>query len=382
MGKPFPGTALEHPDFLRASGAALLISLMLAVPAAAQKPKKPAPPKPKPAVGTIGTKQMAGTEGQVGITYSLKANDTTPQFNMTILSVSYLVGPVNIEGNTIAGRLAPAEQKIMAIHFIVQNPNKEDLELRSYHTASVLFQAVASDNKTYEPEDYVYDTFLHNPKLPLGKGLKRADLILKPGQKSETVIAFIPIPADVTVPKLVVKKGRVGTNEQVVRFDLRGKVKADFGIFADAANPETPKSETTAVSGTAYTLNNLEITLSDIKREPGPINGTDAEENKEFLTGNIQIKNVSSTERYFWVDCVPILTLVTEDGEKVKLESNFLKPSRTEEVTYSNGGPGEQRKGMFYFQIPKGAKPTSLIIYERNFPEFQSRRLVFSLENL
>lgn len=361
--------------------AAALLSaiLILGGTTIAHAQKKPTP-KPKPAVGTIGTKQLAGTEGQLGVAYSLKDKDFVPRFNMTITGVTYSIRRFSYSDTT---NYALAGKKFLVIRYIAQNPNKEDIEIAGYHMASILFQAVGSDNKTYEPDEWCYDTFLDNPKLAPGKKYLDATLKLKPGQKSETVIALIPLPADVTVPKLIVKRGRVGTNEEVVRFDVRDKIKSDFGVFTDSANPAVPKEETAAQVGTAYSLGNLDITISDLKREAGPLTSDiTAEDGKEFITGVISLQNLSPQPRYMWVDCKPILTLVDEDGEKVTFDAEFLKSNRTEVIAVGNVEPLDSRKGIFYFAVPKGIKYKHLLVHELNFPSWTTRRLVFDLANL
>ena len=354
--------------------ASLIAAAFLVSPVSAQK--KTAPKKPV-APGTIGTKQMEGTDGAIGTTYSLKEKDGefTPRFNITITGVSYTLGGVNLPDSRCF--LTP-EQKILAVRYIVQNPNKTDVTIASYNMARALFQAVGDDNKTYEAEDYLHTTFLDSAKPAPGKGLKLADLSLKPGQKSETIVAFLTVPPDVTVPKLVVKRGRVGTKEEVMRFDLRGKIKSDFGAFADAASPAIPKIEAAATPGTAYVLGNLEVTISDIKRESASIGEiAPLEDGKEFVTGTIAIKNVSPVPRSVWADCKPVLTILLDDGEKMPIDNKFLKPSRTEEVNYTTADPLESRKGIFYIAIPKGAKIAGLTVVEANFPNFVTRRLLY-----
>jgi hypothetical protein len=366
--------------------AGLLSALLLTVgsTATAQKPKTKPPVKPKTAVGTIGTKQMEGTEGQIGVTYSLKTNEALDApFNITITRVTYSTQSFRYNDWVMT---PPREQKYLVVHYLCQNPTKEDIEIPSYYQANKLFQAVGSDNKTYTPDESYKDSYLDNPNLAPAKNYAVADLKLKPGQKSETVFALIPIPADVTVPKLIVKRGRVGTKEQVVRFDLRDKVKSDFGRYANAANPAVPLEECPAVFGTAYPLSSLEVTVSDVKREPGPFEngGFTADEGKEFITGTVALKNVAPQERYLWVDYCPVITLVDADGEKTTFDRNqgFLRVNRTSRIEVGNVEPLDSRKGVFFFQVPKGTKIKQIIVSEVNFPDTQYRRLVYDVSNL
>lgn len=358
----------------------ILSVVLLSGNAFAQSKKKPAPPPKKPtnAPGTLGTKQMEGKEGQLNVAYTLKEEYFIGGYNITLTDVSYSTRsfPVGEEYYT-----PTSEQKFVVIRFLLQNPKKQDITIGS-DLAKALFQVVATDNKTYEAEGTPY-VFVDNPKLAPGKGYLLADLTLKPGQKSEPLVAVITVPSDLIVPKLIIKRGRFGTSEEVVRFDLRGKVKNDLGVFADPENPTTPRIEAPAEFGKPYTLSALQVTLEGLKRESGPIKDVEAEEGKEFLTGTVTIKNISHRGRPFWGDVKPVIILVDEDGEKTEFNQNFLRPSRTDEVAYNaTVEPLEERKGVFYFPIRKGMKVKQILVQEYSFPDYRSRRLLYDASNL
>lgn len=195
--------------------------------ALAQAPK----PKTKQAPGTIGTKQLAGTEGQIGTTYTFEVKDAIPRFNFTLLSAMYTVDNVpRLEGSYAPGK----DEKLLVLRYQIHNPNKEDISIAAEGFALAHFQAVASDNKTFNCE--LTPVALNEGSRKPGKPYPNADLVLKPGQKSEVLVAAIRVPAVASVPKLIIQRGRVGTNEQVVRFDLKGKVKPLPAPFADPAD--------------------------------------------------------------------------------------------------------------------------------------------------
>ena len=171
--------------------------------------------------------------------------------------------------------------------------------------------------------------------------------------------------------------------EEVVRFDVRDKIKSDFGVFADPANAAIPKEEAPAQVGATYPLANLDITVTDLKREAGPLTpDIVAEEGKEFITGLITLQNLSPQQRYMWVDAKPVITLVDGDGEKVNFEAEYLKNNRTGAITVGNVESLDSRKGVFYFTIPKGIKYKHILINEWNFPSYTSRRLVYDIAAL
>jgi hypothetical protein len=109
------------------------------------------PVKPKTRVGTIGTKPMAGGEGQIGVAYSLKNVDFFGGFNITIHEVSYSVDRLPIQDTAY---IPKRDQKLLVIRFQLQNPSREDIPFPGFNGGHLLFQAVASDNKTYEPGEY------------------------------------------------------------------------------------------------------------------------------------------------------------------------------------------------------------------------------------
>lgn len=362
------------------------LPLLLHTPVYAQGGKKPAPkpqPPAKPTPGTIGTKQMEGSEGQVGVTYSLKTNEALdPQFNLTITSVSYTTGGYRIADKV----LAPGRgQKYLVIRYTCQNPNKTDIDIPADFQSTNLFQAVGNDNKTYTPEGDFRTSFLDNPSLAPGKPYAQADLKLKPGQKSEMVFALIPIPSEVIVPKLIIKRGRVGTNEQVMRFDLRDKVKAEYGAFANTATPLVPRDDMPGTLGTAYPLASLEISISDMKREAGPLMADiTADDGKEFITGTVALKNIAPANRTLWSDYAPKVTVVTDDGEKFTFDPGhgFLRTNRSSRMDPGEVESLDSRKAVFYIQIPKGTKVKQLIVSEINFPDFETRRLTYDISSL
>jgi hypothetical protein len=351
--------------------------LVLGVENAALAQKKPAP-KPKPPVGTIGTKPMAGGDGQIGVPYSLKEVEFFGGFNITIHEVSYSLDRLPINDTAYIPR---RDQKLLIVRFQLQNPTKEDIQFPGFNGGQMLFQAVANDNKTYEPGEYG-QVGIERPGLPLGKAYASANLVLKPGQKSEMLVACIPIPADATVPKLVVKRGRVGTSEEVMRFDLRGKIKPNFGLFANAAAPETPLPEIKAEAGKFYHAGVLDLQLDSVKFEGGPLKPDfAADEGKRFFTGIITYRGAHPVHRGT-PDTKILVTLVDADGEKTNFDSLFwLKPTRPEEFDWKFIEPGEERKVRFFFQIPRDLKVKQIQLGEWNFPDYETRRMVYDVSN-
>jgi hypothetical protein len=101
------------------------VSLLLsgAVAASAATVKKSAKPAPKPAPKS-GTVQLAGDNGVFGTVYSI--NKGNPIY-FRLKSVEFTTNQVTIGENLY---VPSAEEKLMVLHFTVQNPQKTEQFVR------------------------------------------------------------------------------------------------------------------------------------------------------------------------------------------------------------------------------------------------------------
>lgn len=355
---------------------ALCITTLASVASAQTK----RPVKAKPAPGTIGTKQMVGGEGQIGTTYSFERSADFPRFNFTLSSAAYSVDQIPHKEGSFTPK---KDEKLLLLRYRIQNPTKADIKVPATYFAQVTFQAVATDNKTYGADRTPYA--LLEGGRPAEKPYLFADLVLKPGQKSEGLLAAIIIPADESIPKLVVRRGRVGTKQQVTRFDLRGKVAPLPPPVADPADPTgaTARTEVPAKIGDTcigafsdFKVESLTY-VTDAIGDVAPPDG-----------GRILAVTASAT----YGNGIPLTMFTTEDkitgylkdgdGEKILAVEEIYKATRPEPALVEPHNYGDTVRFRVLFKLPSGVNAQKL--YLRNDSYFEGgpkegREYVFDL---
>lgn len=359
----------------------LVLCLSTFITTASAQNKKP--PKPKQAPGTIGTKQMAGGEGQVGTTYSFERSPDYPRFNFTLLSAAYSIDQIPHKEGSFTPK---KDEKLLLLRYVIQNPTKADIEVTSTYFAQVTFQAVATDNKTYSAERTQYA--LLEGGRPVGKPYPFADLVLKPGQKSEPLLAAIIVPADVSIPKLVVLRGRVGTKEKVTRFDLRGKIKP---LPAPIADPADPTGATARMEIPAKIGDTCIGAFSDFKVESMAYSTEAIGDAAPPDGGKILAVTASAT----YGNGVPLTMFTTEDkvtgylkdgdGEKIVAVEEIYKATRPEPALVEPHNYGDTVRFRVLFKVPNGVTPQKLYLRNDSYigggPQ-EGREYVFDLSSV
>ncbi len=339
--------------------------------------------KTKQAPGTIGTKQMAGGEGQIGTTYSFERSPDYPRFNFTLVSAAYSVERLPFKD----GSFTPLkDEKLLVLRYTLQNPTKTDIEITSPYFAKVTFQAVATNNKTYSADRTPYA--LMEGGRPAGKPYPFADIVLKPGQKSETLVAAILIPADVSIPKLVVQRGRVGTKEKVTRFDLRGVIKPLPAPIADPADPSgaTARAEIPAKIGDScvgafsdFKVESMAYTADAIGDAAPPDGGKILAVTASANYGNGAPMTLFTTE-----DKVTGY-LKDGDGEKIVAVEEIFKTTRPEPAVIESHSYGDTVRFRILFKVPNGVTPQKLYLRNDSYIEGgpkDGREYVFDLSGV
>lgn len=328
-----------------------------AKPAPTKKPPvKPAPAK-KPAAPTgpivLGTKQLPGDFGKFGATYTI---GTYSPLNFTLRSAEYRVDRFVVGANSWGKE---ADEKLLVLHYTVHNPTKNDL---SYYWAGLDFTAVDSQD--------VNRKFV---QAAIRDGdAKRAPLnvTLKPAQKLDVVTAIV-LPAEGVAPKLIVQRE---TGAAVIRYDLRGKVKALPAPFADPADETgaTALQRVPALAGTYYPLGVFDVALETTGFTTDALSGQAPENGKRYFAATFKIKNPTNLPAsYYWATFEA--TLKDADGETVKYNQTLLKASRDEKVN-ATLEPGDEARVRMFFELPDDLGAKSLWIREG-----QSRTLMFDV---
>lgn len=277
--------------------------LPLAAAKAKPKPKpvpKKAPAKPSTTnKATAGTTQLKGSEPKFGETWTL---GKTYPWNFTMDSAEYTVEQVKIGDRIFCPK---AKEKVLVLRFTVHNPQKEEAIMR-YDT----FHFTVVDTKDQNWEG-VGDLGADKGKEPY----EYYDVNMKPAQKAKLCTAVV-VPAAGVMPKLIVK----GSDELVLRYDLRGKVK---GLAAPFADPNDPTGMTALASvpariGDYYPVGNFDIRLDEVSTETsGVYSDTELEEGSYWLIVKMTARNETAEKAVVRYDFM-IPKLTDQDGIDVE----------------------------------------------------------------
>lgn len=298
--------------------------------------------------GSGGVDQLVGDAGELSKIYSLRKSNPM-HFRLT--SAEFTVSSVKI-GDRLY--MPAANEKLLVLHFTVQNPQKDLLLARN---DSLKFTAVDAMNVNHEGENAWGDQQTQGS----------CDMMLKPAQKVD-VYSVIRVPAKGEVPKLMVLPG--GNDGPVVRFDLRGKVTPLKSPIADPSDPtgSTALETVPAVPGDAYPIGNFDITVEKSDYATGALDGKTPAKGGRFLVVSLRMKNAAPTERLLRHDMIrPELT--STDGELLKYKGMLFG---TSDRSIAQQTPGGQEMAVrIYFDVPKGATPKTLTIKSNDSRTFE-----------
>ncbi|MGC4045027.1 MAG: hypothetical protein QM758_14650 [Armatimonas sp.] len=330
-----------------------IFALTLAVGAVAlgAPPKKPTPKKPtaKPTPakpqqpGVKGASQMAGGAIRFGDLFALRSG-----FTYQILSARYSLDPLNDYEHDA---LSPDEKFLILKVAIKNNRQGSDND-----TGGELLQAVDATNKTYDSGRYSLAS----------KPGEEFSVNLKPGQGLgqggvDPLEVSFKVNKDAKIVKLILKNGREGTKEEVLRFFLAGATEAEAGGKPDPKNIVSPlpawASEGSMVPvGQPIPSYTYFMTLTGFST--ATLSGEEAEEGKKWIFANIKVKNPWKTKKqglfdFYGGDNIGNLVLIDGDGEKYHA-SKFLKAKKDEQPS-DELDPNEEVSFRIGFQVPSDA---------------------------
>ena len=303
-----------------------------------------------------GTAQMAGGEGELGKTYTLGKGFP---LNFTLKSAEYLVSRATVGNNVYA---PSAEEKLLVLHYTVQNPTKQEQGV-SWNS----FKFTAVDAKD---TNQVFNNYIAREGTSENYAAR-----LKPAQKIDLVAAW-EVPAAGVIPKLIVERE---SGAPVLRYDLRGKVKPLPAPFADAADTSgaTALREVPAVVGTYYPLKFFDMKLESVTFTTDPMDKKAPAEGKRYLVATLSIKNATgpTANEVSYSYGTFKFTLKDADGEKEEFNEYLMKATRDERAE-GKLKPGEEYKFRIYFQVPSDMAGQTL--YAR---EGDSRSYAFDISS-
>ncbi|HEX8235748.1 MAG TPA: hypothetical protein VF600_07305 [Abditibacteriaceae bacterium] len=338
------------------AGAALTgAPFVCAAPAAKKPARKSAKTVAKPRLirEVLGTEQLQGYEGVLGQTFTV--GKSSP-INFTLKKVEYSANRVNIGTYS---HLPKGDEKMLVLHFTVQNPQKTAM---TYISGFLLFKAVDASGVT---RDFVGET----AREVTGEAI---NFQLQPGQKVEGYTA-VRVSAFGEVPKLIVQSyyERQGP---IVRYDLRGKAGKLGAPYADPADKKgaTLRKMVPAKVGTFYPVTDLfDVCIDKVSYSTDALASREPGTGKRYVIANATLKNrapraVRYSQSYFRAD------LKDADGEKTDYNTSILKGSRDEEAG-AELLPGEEARIRFYWVLPDNVEAKTVLLqygYDRESRTF------------
>ena len=293
------------------------------------------------APGSVGTVQMAGGWGELGKEYSIGGDSP---MNFALKSAEFSVGQVRI-GDDLG--FPKADEKLLVLRYTIHNPRKTD-QSASWSTFDMT-AVDASDNNCEYSQNVGQET-----------NSGTLNLYLKPAQKVEAY-TYIRVPAKGEIPKLIVKRG---SNNPVVRYDLKGKVKPLSAPFADPSDSTgaTAFTQVPAQFGSNYPLGNFDLKVESAAYTNQPVLRDAPKSGYRYLVATLLIKNQHPKEKSVsWSTFQP--TLQAEDGENLEWNQHLVSATRAEDLNiYAQ--PGQEVKARIYFLVRTDTPAKTLSIQE------------------
>ncbi len=318
-----------------------------------QQQQQPAPHGKPAQHGIKGTVQMAGDNGKLGVTYTIgKGSEAV---NFTARHAEYVTRVVLRDEVYTANE----DEKLLVLHYTAHNPNARE---NDFNWSTLHFTAVDSQNVNRE-----------------GVGLagkdgtaEKYDIRLKPAQKIEVFTVF-RLPADVSVPKIIVQHG---DDLPVLRLYLAAQeIQGVPSAFADPqdVNAAIVRADVPAEMNIFYPLCYFDVKVINAIYLTGNLGTLEPEEGTQFYVVTLVIKNATFQKQSLdWA--ILDSKLKTTDGENVPRES-LLMLKRSESID-GELEPGEESIARFYYQIPKDTEVASVSIWEGE----KGRRLVYTVK--
>jgi hypothetical protein len=340
----------------------VIVAFAVSTVSIAAKPKpKPKPPIKKPVATTKeqphyvkGTTQLSGENAQLNTTYTLGKAEP---FNITLKSAEYSVEPILI-GDVL--HTVTKDEKFLVLHMIYHNPQNKEVYIR---WDSFGFTVVDSKDQNW---DGIIDLGAEGEKSSVS-------MSFKPAQKKD-LFAAIKVPSNSEMPKLIIKSN----DQQVLRYDLRGKVKGLPAIYADLADKTgaTALPEITCANDIAYPIGAFSFKLNKIEfSTKAKMGDTELGEGEKFCLVNFTLKNMAPGKTYFRWDSLS-RKLVDTDGVEAG-ECTDVFPVSKDKTYEADMVPGQEITLRYLFKIPADSTLKSFTNTAENF-----RTLVYDISNV
>ena len=296
-----------------------------------------------------GTAQMPGDSGAIGQVYSIR-KDEPLYFRLN--SAEFTTEQVVIGE---AMRAPKADEKLLVLHFSVQNPAKDERLLR---WDSLKFTVVDAMNVNHETDADWGDEQSH----------QRVEIQLKPAQRLDLFTVFT-VPAQGAIPKLIVQPP-TDNDGPVLRYDLRDIVK---GLQPPVADPADASGATAlqlvpAPFNAPCPLQDYTVTLEKTEYVTTALGDDTPDEGERFLTAALRIKRASPADGVLRGDSLqPVLA--GEDG--VELRYRDMIGATGAQAVDQDIKSGQELRVRLYFTVPKDATPKTLTLKEGESRAYQ-----------
>jgi len=345
-------------NWLKVAALAAIVSLLISPASMAAKAKPKPKPKPKPPIKSkttvprvvLGTTQLSGENAQLGTVYTL--GKSSPM-NIALRSAEYTVEAVRIGDQTYT---PSAEEKLLVLHMTYHNPQKSEQFVR---WDSFGFTIVDPKDKN------------HDGLKDLGTDEKVSTnfaMSMKPAQRNE-VVGVMVVPAEGEMPKLIIKS----SDELVLRYDLRGKVKGLPAPYADPADKTgaTGLAKIPATAGVYWPVGkfNFKFNKAEYTTET-TMGGTALYDGEKFMVVSFTLKNISGSQEFFRWDALAN-KVIDVDGVAVAECSCDLFPASRASSFQSSIQPGQEINLRYIYKVPSDASLKTLAIAEGDGRTFE-----------
>ena len=302
----------------------------------------------KPVEGPIvvkGTTQLPGPDATIGKTYTIGKADP---INFTVRSAEFTVGQTRF-GSNLA--IPDASEKVLVLHYTLQNPNKYD---RNIGWSTLAFTVVDGTNTNCK---YTGDVAVEATGLLCNQSLK-------PGQKVDLYVAFI-VPAAGPVPKLMVESG----DRFVLRYNLAPQGKPLKAVVKPLAPPvadpadkfgSTALGEVPAQLGVFYDVTSWDVKVESMAFSDTDPSGKALAEGARYLHILATVRNATpGNNSIAWSTFS--LAMSDQDSYPVPWNQRALAPTRDLSLNINVEKQKEVRL-RWTFEVPKGTLPQKVTL--------------------
>ena len=303
--------------------------------------------------------QRPGQDGVFGKDYRI--NREYP-LQFILEKVEYTVGRVRL-GDAVRG--CQADEKLMVVHFAVQNATNDD---SGFRFDTIAMTAVDDQQQNFEyRRDYAAD----------GTG-QLVDLLLKPAQKMRCY-AVLPMPAAARITKLMILPR--DDNDPVLRYALDGKIDRLPETVADPADKTglTPAAELAAKVGEWRPIGQLDVRIDAGAASAEAIADNDLPEGRSWYAVTLTLRNGSPAKQLINERALTGKLGLTDETE---VEQPLLVMPKAAKPASFDLPAGAERAVRLFFAVGPDDKPAAVRVRGLNFidgTEGESREVVVPL---